>query len=125
MAFWELVANGLLFAEAAADADRPPPNLLLQFAPFIIIGILFYMMLLRPEKKKRAEMDRMLKNIKKNDRIVTIGGIHGTVVNTTKESDEVTIKVDEASNTKLKVNRSAISRVVLNTAGATSKAEAQ
>ena len=125
MAFWELVANGLLFAEAAAEADRPPPNLLLQFAPFIIIGILFYMMLLRPEKKKRAEMDRMLKNIKKNDRIVTIGGIHGTVVNTTKESDEVTIKVDEASNTKLKVNRSAISRVVLNTAGATSKAEAQ
>ena len=97
----------------------------MQFAPFIIIGILFYMMLLRPEKKKRAEMDKMLKNIKKNDRIVTIGGIHGTVVNTTKESDEVTIKVDEASNTKLRVNRSAISRVVVSTSGATANADAQ
>lgn len=125
MAFWDMAMNGMLFAEAAAEADRPPPNLLLQFAPFIIIGILFYMMLLRPEKKKRAEMEQMLKNIKKNDRIVTIGGIHGIVVNSTKESDEVTIKVDEASNTKLRVNRSAISRVVLNTAESESKADAK
>ena len=125
MTIWDLLANGLLFAEAAADAERDPPNPILTFAPFVIIGILFYVMLLRPEKKKRAELEKMLNNIKKNDRIVTIGGIHGTVVNSTKDSDEVTIKVDEASNTKLRVNRSAISRVVVNSTKAASKADAE
>ena len=57
-------------------------------------------------------MKNMLGNLQKNDRIVTIGGIYGTVVNIQKDSDSITIKVDESSNAKLRVLRSAISRVV-------------
>ena len=48
----------------------------------------------------------MLQNLKKNDRVVTIGGIYGTVVNAQKDLDEVTIKVDESTNTKLRMQRS-------------------
>ena len=80
--------------------------------PFVIIGVMFYLLLIRPERRKRAEMAMMMDNLKKNDRIVTIGGIHGVVVNVTKGSEDVTIRVDEASNARLRILRSAISRVV-------------
>ena len=80
--------------------------------PLVVIGVLFYFMLIRPERRKRAEMTRMLDNIKKNDRIVTAGGIYGTVVNVQKGSEDITIKVDESNNTKLRVLRSSVSRII-------------
>src|SRR5688572_21174002 len=52
-----------------------------QLWPFLIIGVLFYFMLIAPERRKRKEMESLLANIKKNDQVVTIGGICGTVVN--------------------------------------------
>jgi preprotein translocase subunit YajC len=54
----------------------------------------------------------MRSGLKKNDRVVTIGGILGTVTMVQQGSDEVTIKVDENNNTKLRIKRSAIDRVV-------------
>lgn len=54
----------------------------------------------------------MKSSLKKNDRIVTIGGIHGTIVSAPQESNVVTIRIDEQSNTRIKVNRSAIMNVV-------------
>jgi preprotein translocase subunit YajC len=82
------------------------------FAPLIIIFVLFYFMMIRPERRRRAQMTQMLDNLKKNDRVVTAGGIVGTVVNVQKGSDEITIKVDESTNTKLRMLRSSIIRVV-------------
>ncbi|MGE0760067.1 MAG: preprotein translocase subunit YajC [Pirellulaceae bacterium] len=86
-----------------------------QFDPLIlilVIGTLFYFLILRPEKRKRQETDRMLENLKKNDRVVTIGGIRGVVVNAEKGAEDVTLRVDEGNNTRLTVLRSAISRVI-------------
>ena len=80
--------------------------------PIVIIGILFYFMLIRPEKRKQADIQRMQQELKKNDRVVTIGGIVGVVVNTQQGSDEVTIRIDENTNTRIRVVRSAVSRVV-------------
>jgi preprotein translocase subunit YajC len=80
--------------------------------PFIAIGILFYFMLIRPERRKRAEMTETLNNLKKNDHVVTIGGIYGVVVNASKGSEDVTIRVDDSNNTKLRILRSAVSRVI-------------
>jgi preprotein translocase subunit YajC len=82
------------------------------FAPLIIIFVLFYFMMIRPERRRRAEMAQMLDNLKKNDRVVTAGGIVGTVVNVQKGSEEITIKVDESTNTKLRMLRSSIARIV-------------
>jgi preprotein translocase subunit YajC len=94
--------------------EKPPASPLSQlpWIPFAIIGVMFYFLLIRPERKKRKDLTNLLGNLKKNDRIVTIGGIHGVVINVVSESDEVTIRVDEGTNTKLRVSRSAISRVV-------------
>ena len=54
----------------------------------------------------------MLSAVKKNDRVLTAGGIYGVVAAVNRESDEVTIKVDETSNTKLRMTLSSIARVI-------------
>lgn len=81
--------------------------------PLILgIGALFYFMVLRPETKRRQDQEKMHTELKKNDRIVTIGGIHGTVVNVAQDADEVTIKVDENTNTRIRITRSAVQTVL-------------
>jgi preprotein translocase subunit YajC len=87
--------------------------------PLAITMLLMYLLLMRPEQKKRKEMERQLAAIKKNDHVVTVGGIYGTVVNAVPESRFVTLRVDDSTGTKLKVLRSAISHV-----GAADEAEA-
>ena len=54
----------------------------------------------------------MLAAVKKNDRVITAGGIYGVVTNVNAEADEVTVKVDETTNTKLRVTLSSVSRVL-------------
>jgi preprotein translocase subunit YajC len=79
----------------------------LQFVPFIAIIAIFYFLIIRPQNKKQKETQRMLGALKKGDRVVTIGGIHG-VIQTVREHS-VILKVDD--NVKLEFNRSAISSV--------------
>lgn len=81
-------------------------------APMLAIGFLFYFLLIAPQRKEQGKRREMLSGIKKNDRVVTIGGIYGVVTNVHREADEVTLKVDESNNTKLRVTLSAIARVV-------------
>jgi preprotein translocase subunit YajC len=81
--------------------------------PFVFIAILFYFMMWRPEKRKQAEHQSLLSAIKKNDRVVTVGGIYGVVSNVQREADRVTLKVDETNNTKIDVTFGAISRVIV------------
>ena len=73
----------------------------------LMIGI-FYFFLIRPQNKKQKEMEKMLSALKKGDKVVTIGGIHG-VVSSVKEKT-IILKVDD--NAKLEFNRSAIASVV-------------
>ncbi len=54
----------------------------------------------------------MLSGVKKNDRVVTIGGVYGVVANVNREADEITLKVDESTNTKLRVTLSSVARVL-------------
>jgi preprotein translocase subunit YajC len=89
----------------------------------VLIGTMFYFLLIRPERRKRKEADQMLEGLKKNDKVVTIGGIYGVVVNVAKGSEDVTIRVDDGNNTRLRILRSAISRVV-GTEGSDEKKEA-
>ncbi|MCB9856715.1 MAG: preprotein translocase subunit YajC [Phycisphaerales bacterium] len=78
--------------------------------PFMLImGFIFYFMLIRPQSKERKQRAAMLASVKKNDRVVTIGGIIGTVASV--RDDEITLKVDESSNTKITFSRSAIQSV--------------
>ena len=80
---------------------------LFSFLPLIAIVAIFYFLILRPQNKKQKETQKMLGALKKGDRVVTIGGIHG-VIQTVREST-VIVKVDES--VKLEFNRAAISTV--------------
>lgn len=108
----DLFSNPVFAQGGGAAGGGGTAALLANMFPFIMIAVLFYILMIRPERRKKAELMEMLQNLKKNDRVVTIGGIIGSVVSTSKDSDEVTIKVDENSNTKLRMQRSAIARVL-------------
>jgi len=81
---------------------------IMSFVPLIAIVAIFYFLILRPQKKKQQDTQKMLSALRKGDRVVTIGGIHG-IIQSVKEST-VIVKVDE--NVKLEFNRGAISGVV-------------
>ncbi len=105
------MTNLALFAQDAPKAANPVSPLI-QWMPLVMIGVLFYFLLMRPQKKERQRQQAMLAAVKKNDRVVTTGGIFGVVTNVRTEENEVTIKVDEATNTKLRVTLNSIARVL-------------
>ncbi len=110
-AFVQTVA--LLAQEAApAPAGNDPSSLIRMVLPLIIIFGLFYFIMLRPQKKKEDEFRQLVSNLKETDHIVTIGGIHGVVTNVQRDADRVTVRVDDSTGTKLRINTSAIARVI-------------
>ncbi|HLD40618.1 MAG TPA: preprotein translocase subunit YajC, partial [Candidatus Omnitrophota bacterium] len=80
---------------------------ILQMFPLLLVFIIFYFMLIRPQQKKEKERLNMLKNIKKNDEVVTNGGIHAVVLNVKERT--ATLRVDD--NVKIEVDKDAIARV--------------
>ena len=93
-----------LLADAAATAEATVEQIemstgatiiyyAVQFVPLILIFVIFYFMLIRPQRKKDKEAKKMLENLKVGDRICTIGGIYGTIVRI--KDDVLTIEVGE------------------------------
>ena len=95
---------------AADDGSGMLQSILLIWVP---IGFLFWFLLIRPQQQERKQREAMLSAVKKNDRVVTVGGIYGLVTNVDKGADQITIKVDEAANVKLRVTFGSIARVVI------------
>ena len=79
-------------------------NPLLNLMPVILIFIVFYFLLIRPQKKTQDEHKKMVAGLKKNDEVITAGGIHGTIMNV--KDSTVTLKVDD--NVKVEVQKSSI-----------------
>jgi len=96
----------------AADQSPGPSDGLRLLVMILITGVLFYFIMLRPQKKKEQALRDRVNNVKENERVVTIGGIFGVVTNVQRDAERVTLRVDEATGTKLRVNMSAIARVI-------------
>ncbi len=102
--------------QTAADANgvtAPPAKKQSPWSSFIFLGlmvVLLYFMMFRGPKKRQQQQEQMVKSLKKNDRVQTIGGIFGTILDVT--DTEVTLKIDESNNTKIKVTPSAIHKVL-------------
>jgi preprotein translocase subunit YajC len=73
-----------------------------------VILVIFYFLLFRGPRKKQQEHKEMVQSLSKNDKVRTIGGIIGTVVDI--KGEEITLKVDESNNTKIKIVSSAIGK---------------
>lgn len=97
-------------AKPASDGAQPQPPGLTSFLPMLVMmGAVFYFLIIRPQSKERKRRANMLAALKKNDRVTTVGGIIGTVLSV--KDDEVTLKVDESNNTKITFTRAAIQAV--------------
>lgn len=100
ISFLQTATNSAVSASSTA-------SFLTTIVPFILIIFIFYFFLIRPQNKKQKETEKMISALKKGDKVVTIGGIHG-VVSSTKEKT-IIVKVDD--NTKIEFSRSAIATV--------------
>jgi preprotein translocase subunit YajC len=97
-------SNGDTMAPAPTKQVSP----LVQFLPLILIFVVMYLFLMRGPRKQQQKHKQMVQSLNKNDRVRTIGGILGTVVEV--KGDEVTLKIDESNNTKIRVSTSAIGK---------------
>ena len=88
------------------QAQSPNPLVSL-LVPFIFIYVIFYFLIIKPQRKKEKEHQKMLSNLAKNDEIVSSGGIHATVVNVKEKT--VIVRVDD--NVKVELEKTSISQV--------------
>jgi preprotein translocase subunit YajC len=112
--FASLVARGAFLAQAEGAAPQLTPLQQILSSPFLLLGglmALFYLVVLVPERRRKAEEATRLLAIKKNDRIVTIGGIHG-VVASIGDADTITIRLDESGATRMKIDRRSVARIL-------------
>jgi len=94
----------LLMPQAAPSGGG---GLLGMLLPLLLIFIVFYFFIIRPQKKKEEERRKMIESVKKGDRIITIGGIHGKVVRVA----DTTVLVQVDDNTKIRFEKTAIASV--------------
>ena len=105
----ELFSNlPLLMAAPGADPAAGAGTILPTLVTFGLVFVIFYFLIIRPQNKKQKETKKMLSSLKKGDRVVSIGGVHGTIQSI--KDDTVVLRVD--ASTKLTFSRSAISNVL-------------
>ncbi len=99
-----------LLAMAPADPNAGGGSMVSTLIMFGAIFAIFYFMIIRPQQKRQKEREKLLGELKKGDKVVTSGGLHGTVAGL----DEKTCLVDVGNNVKMKFEKSAITTIVTN-----------
>ncbi len=99
--------DGMAWAQAAGGAAPAGPGLLVSLIPFVLIFLIFYFLLIRPQQQRAASHKSMIEALKKGDKVVTSGGLWGTITNMGKQT--VTLQI--AESVKVKVDRSHVSQV--------------
>lgn len=84
------------------------PNPFIGLLPMVAIFVIFFFLIIRPQRKKEAARKALIADVKKNDKVITIGGIHATVA----QVDETSVLVQVDTNTKLRIEKSAIGQIV-------------
>ncbi len=110
----------ILFAEAEGGGAPPGGagagggDQMMRMLPMYIIafGAMWYFLFHLPMKRERTRQAALLAAVKKNDRVLTTSGIYGVVTNVSKESNEVTLRIDEATNAKLRLTLNSIAQVL-------------
>ena len=103
----DLNYSHVILAMGAPPADGGTVNPLAQLVPLILLMVVFYFVLIRPQQKKAKQHSELLKTVKAGDKIVTSGGIVGVVISV-KDKGGVTIRSADA---KLEITRSAIAEI--------------
>lgn len=101
-----VISNGLVLLQAAAANSTG--QMVSTLVTFGLVFVVFYFLIIRPQNKKQKEAKKMIDAVKKGDKVVTIGGVHGTV-HSVKEGT-VIVKVDD--DCRIEFSKSAIATVV-------------
>jgi preprotein translocase subunit YajC len=96
--------TGVAYAADAAPAAAGAPNALGSFVPLILIGIVFYFLLIRPQQKTAKLHQQFLASLKRGIRVATTGGVIGTIV----DISDLVITLEVADGVKIDVTRSSI-----------------
>lgn len=99
-------AHALGAPQQGGEAGNPFMNML----PFILMFVIMYFLLIRPQYKKQKEQQSMIEALKKGDRVVTNGGMHGTIVGVKEKEGILVLQV--AKDVKIEISRGAVSKVV-------------
>lgn len=98
-----------------AEGEGGPPALIQSLGPMLpllLIMVVMFVFMGRANARQRREQALMLSSLKKNDKVITSAGIIGIIVAVKDNDDEVTLRVDDATNTRIKVLKSTIARVM-------------
>ena len=102
----------VLLAQQAGDTPPAGGDFGNMLIPLVFVVVLGYFLMIRPMRRQEQQRQALLSALKKNDRVVTSGGIIGIVALVKDKEDEVTLKVDESSNVRLRVTKSSIVRIL-------------
>jgi preprotein translocase subunit YajC len=98
-----------MFAENAPAAGGNP-NVLTSLLPLIAIPFLFYLIIMRPKQLEDRKRQAMINALKKNDKVLTLAGIYGTVVSVDNDQDRVVLRVDD--NVKIAFSKTSVLKVI-------------
>ena len=83
-------------------------NALIAFLPFILIFVVIYFLMIRPQSKKQKEVQKMITSLQKGDKVLTIGGIYGTIAGVRESDGVIILKI--AENLKVEITKSAVAK---------------
>jgi len=109
----------LAYAQGASPIAGPGP--LVQFLPLVLVMVIFYFLLIRPQQQKAKEHQQLLNDLKRNDRVMTNGGIYGRVI----ELSEKELTLEIAPNVRVQLDRAHIETVVSGTKSVSKTAGAE
>ncbi|MEN8152525.1 MAG: preprotein translocase subunit YajC [Acidobacteriota bacterium] len=104
-----------LYGQEAAGGAAQQPSMISALIPFVIIFVIFYFLIIMPSRKKQKQHQSLVDSLKGGERIITAGGIFGTV--TRVMDDRIEVEIDK--NTRIQIAKSSISSVVQPDSGET------
>ncbi len=102
----------LLQAGTQAAGGAAKPNPIAQFLPFVLMFVILYFLIIRPQRKRQKEQQVLIDNLKINDEVITNAGMIGKIVNIKKDKNIVVLRVDDTTGTKIEFQRSSIAGIV-------------
>lgn len=99
-----IISSLFSFLQQGGTPARPQGSLLTALLPFVLVFVIFYLLIIMPQRKRQKKHQEMVGQLKPGDKIVTTGGIYGTVMGV--QQDKIELKI--ASNVKIDITRNAV-----------------
>ncbi|MCJ7680176.1 MAG: preprotein translocase subunit YajC [Candidatus Aminicenantes bacterium] len=104
-----MLLNLFSFSRQTGGSGQPQGNMLTALLPFVLVFVIFYLLIIMPSRKKQKKHQEMVNNLKPGDKIVTTGGVYGTIMGV--KEDRLELKI--AATTKIEITKNAIGTILI------------